>query len=165
MARRAAGVRGWMPLAIYESVFLSPETGPMLAGETVGEHRQWWTFRGRLCRGELQVRGIERGGRARTVAASEATEYVAANFHGNRLIRKDRSWLGGVEVRIVTKGELTLDQNIVDALTRHKRLQPGGRRAACKAVARELGITAVRVNELYGSLPEELRRAGRPRVA
>lgn len=164
MARLSVGVRGWMPLAIYVSVFLSPENGPMCVGETVGERRQWWTFHARHRRGELQVRGIDsRGGGLRIVAAGEASEYVAADFHGNRLIRRDHGWLGAVEVRIVPEGEQSLNQKIVDALIRFKQTQPGGRRAACKAVAKEFGIAATHVDELFGNVPEELRRPGRPR--
>lgn len=136
----------------------------MRIGETVGEQRQWWTFHGRHRCGELQVRGINNyGGELRIVAASEASEYLAADFHGNRLIRRDHGWLGAVEVRIVPEGEQSLNQKIVDALIRYKRLQLGGRREACKAVAKEFGIAATHVDELYGNVPEELRRPGRPR--
>jgi hypothetical protein len=54
-------------------------------------------------------------------------------------------------------------EQILDALIRFKQTQPGGRREACKAVAKEFGIAATHVNELYGNVPEELRRPGRPR--
>jgi hypothetical protein len=164
VARLSAGVRGWMPLAIYESTFLSPENGPPRVGETVGSRRQWWTFHSRHRGGGLQVRGINsHGGGLRTVAASEASEYVAADFHGNRLIRKDWSWLGAVEVRVNPEGLAPSDKRIVDALISYKGLSRGDRRAACQAVAKKFGIAAVQVDKLYGSMPEDLRRPGRSR--
>lgn len=161
MARRSAGARGWMPLARYESVFLPPKNGPLRAGEPIGPRRQWWIFHSRHESDELQVRGIDHYGGELRIVASEAREYVAADFHGNRLIRKDHGWLGAVEVRLNPKDDPPSDERIVDALICHEQLHGGNRRAACKAVAKKFGIAAMHVNKLYGSVPEELRRPGR----
>ena len=164
MARLSAGVRGWMPLAIYESAFLSPENGPPLVGETVGSRRQWWTFHSRHRSGGLQVRGIDsRGGGSRTVAASEASEYVAADFHGNRLIRKDGSWLGAVEVRVVPiKRALPDDSQILAVLEKVQQPVPSSREVASKAVAQTLGVSVRRVRRLYAGLDEKYKaRRGR----
>jgi hypothetical protein len=121
-----------MPLTSYLSLENPDETVMMRAGEPLGADRSQTMFRHRRRTGEIRVRGIDsRTGRQVYPRADEVL--IFSRTTPNRLVRRDGSWLGNLEVFIVAPAEA----KIIDALVAFSHERSGEKEIVVKPAAKD----------------------------